>query len=93
MHSFEELRKEYPQFVYRGFDYDICDGIISISYDFEISGLEEFHPTWKIRYSDFIKDIADAHEPRYVASRISICYGSFIQLECRLPACLTDSCI
>ncbi|MBQ9886234.1 MAG: hypothetical protein IJM37_05190 [Lachnospiraceae bacterium] len=62
MHSFEELRKEYPQFVYRGFDYDICDGIISISYDFEISGLEEFHPTWKIRYSDFIKDIADAHE-------------------------------
>ncbi len=50
MHSFEGLREAYPRFIYHGFNYDISEGLINISYDFEIEGLEEFHPTWRIPY-------------------------------------------
>ncbi len=51
MHSFDGLRKEYKRFIYHGFEYSLCDNSINIKYDFEIEGLESFHPEWKIPYS------------------------------------------
>lgn len=46
--TFDELRKSYDTFLYKDFKITEKSDEIAISYDFEIQGLSEFHPTWVI---------------------------------------------
>lgn len=46
MAQFEELRERFPSFIYHAYHVQMSDGACRITYDFEIPGLSEFHPTW-----------------------------------------------
>ena len=46
MGKFEEFRKKYPEFVYKGFSVEEKKDSIVVRYDFAITGLSEFHPQW-----------------------------------------------
>lgn len=48
MKQYEMLRKQYPQFIYHGFEIAEEPGKVCITYDFEIPGLSFFAPTWEI---------------------------------------------
>ncbi len=48
MKTYESLRKQYKQFIYRGFEVTEEPGKVCITYDFEIPGLSSFAPTWEI---------------------------------------------
>lgn len=51
--KFDAFRKQYPVFVYRDYHIEIVDGeYVQLTYDFEIPGLCEFHPSNKIRTSN-----------------------------------------
>ncbi len=45
---YKKCRKDYPTFTYQGYSYDLNDDGISMTFDFSIDGLSEFHPTWFI---------------------------------------------
>lgn len=47
MFSYTELRKEHPEFIYRGYEIEESADKVWIAYDFEIPGLASFHPTWE----------------------------------------------
>lgn len=47
MYCFEELRKEYTQFVYKSYNIEKNADVIRVTYDFEITGLSEFKPYWE----------------------------------------------
>ena len=45
---YKKCREDYPTFTYQGFSYDLDESGISMTFDFSIDGLSEFHPTWYI---------------------------------------------
>ena len=45
---FDELRREYPQFVYSGYSVSEQEDGLHLSFDFSIPGLCEFHPQTRI---------------------------------------------
>ncbi|QFJ54836.1 hypothetical protein [Pseudobutyrivibrio xylanivorans] len=45
---YKKFREDYPTFTYQGYSYDLNDSGISMTFDFSIDGLSEFHPTWSI---------------------------------------------
>lgn len=47
MRTFDELRKQYTQFIYRDYHLTREGNCYKIVYDFEIPGLCEFHPGWE----------------------------------------------
>ena len=47
MFSYTELRKKYPEFVYRGYEIEESADRVGIVYDLEIPGLASFRPTWE----------------------------------------------
>ena len=49
MSDFIKFRSQYPEFVYRSYDLTETDDSINISYHFQITGLSEFSPQWKIK--------------------------------------------
>lgn len=46
MSKFELFRKEYPEFIYHGFEASQEENKIKVKYHFEIKGLSEFCPEW-----------------------------------------------
>lgn len=46
--TLSELHAAYPEFLYRGYETAYRDGALHIRYDFAITGLTAFHPTWAI---------------------------------------------
>lgn len=46
MEKYQELRKTYPRFFYRGYEVSEDDRECRLTYHFEIEGLETFAPTW-----------------------------------------------
>ena len=46
--TFSELRLKYPKFIYHAYESHYADGMLHIRYQFEIEGLCEFAPEWKI---------------------------------------------
>lgn len=48
MEDFLRFRAEYPEFVYESCRYEDHGDRLDIVYDFRVSGLAEFHPTWSI---------------------------------------------
>ena len=57
MSLYDDLRVKYPEFSYNGFEIIEQNDNYVITYSFEISGLEEFNPTWTIKKGK--KDIVD----------------------------------
>lgn len=51
MSDYEKFRSEYPEFVYKNYELTETDETINIKYSFQITGLSEFSPEWKIRKS------------------------------------------
>lgn len=47
MFSYTQLRKDYPEFIYHGYQIKEEKERICLEYDFEIPGLSSFHPTWE----------------------------------------------
>lgn len=45
---FDELRREYPQFVYSGYSVSEYEDGLHLSFDFSIPGLCEFHPQTRL---------------------------------------------
>ncbi len=45
---YNKSRVDYPTFTYQGYHYDLDKDGISMTFDFSIDGLSEFHPTWYI---------------------------------------------
>ena len=45
-HTYNELRKTYTEFVYKSFDIQETECEIKITFNFEITGLSSFAPTW-----------------------------------------------
>lgn len=52
MKTYEECRKKYKEFIYRDYHVEKCDDTLKLTYDFEISGLSEFHPEVTIDLSN-----------------------------------------
>mgnify|MGYP000443611600 FL=1 len=51
--KFESFRKQYPVFIYKDYHIFVKDGeYVELTYDFEVSGLCEFHPSNRIRTSN-----------------------------------------
>lgn len=48
MKNYEMLREQYPMFIYHKYHIEEDEKNITFHYDFEISGLTHFHPTWTI---------------------------------------------
>lgn len=44
--KYTELRKQYPEFLYRGFSLEKSGDGFDVVYDFEIPGAAKFHPSW-----------------------------------------------
>ena len=45
--DFISLRKQYKEFWYKGFSYEIEEGFYKVTFSFEIPGLSEFETVWK----------------------------------------------
>lgn len=45
--DFISLRKQYKEFVYKGFSCEVQEGFYVVTYVYEISGLSEFETVWK----------------------------------------------
>ena len=57
MHKFNQLREQYPTFVYHGYKIDLTSELCKIQYHFEIEGLTEFHPEWHFKLDgDFVAE-------------------------------------
>ncbi|MBE5912099.1 hypothetical protein [Pseudobutyrivibrio sp.] len=54
---YKKCRHDYPTFTYQGYSYDIDDAGISMTFDFSIDGLSEFHPTWYIPRINKIEEV------------------------------------
>ena len=67
--KFDAFRKQYPEFIYRDYHIDIVDGeYVELTYDFEIPGLCEFHPSNRIRTSNLeIINSPDSSYARVIA--------------------------
>ena len=52
MFSYTQLRKDYPEFIYHGYQIKEEKERICLEYDFEILGLSSFHPTWEFPKKD-----------------------------------------
>jgi hypothetical protein len=50
LHSFEDLRIKYPQFIYHGYRFDVSHEALDVSFRFEIPGLSIFEPTWSFPF-------------------------------------------
>ena len=53
---YKKCRNDYSTFIYKGFSSNLKEEDLSITYDFSIEGLSEFHPTWIIPRINKIKD-------------------------------------
>lgn len=47
-HSYQELRKSYPEFIYESFEINESDDEIKVVFHFEITGLSAFAPCWTL---------------------------------------------
>lgn len=47
MNQYEDYRKQYKTFEYTGFDIESEEGLLKITYHFNIPGLSEFNPKWR----------------------------------------------
>ena len=45
--DFISLREQYKEFVYKGFSYEVTEGVYQVTYSYEIPGLSEFETVWK----------------------------------------------
>ena len=54
---YQKCRLDYPTFTYEGYKYDLDESGISMTFDFSIDGLKEFHPTWFIPRINNISDL------------------------------------
>lgn len=48
-----ELRKQYPKFIYHGYNVAETNDDIEITYEFEICGLSKFYPKWSFKKDEF----------------------------------------
>ena len=49
MSKYKQFRSEYPEFIYKSYELSENNDDILIKYNFEIKGLSEFSPEWKIK--------------------------------------------
>ncbi len=54
--EYGELRDKYRNFIYKGYTHEIREGTLYISFSFEIEGLSDFTPEWKIPVSRRVFD-------------------------------------
>lgn len=47
MEKFKQFRKQYPEFIYKSYELSQQDDMLVVRYYFEITGLEQFTPSWK----------------------------------------------
>ena len=52
MFSYIQLRRDYPEFIYHGYQIKEEKERRCLEYDFEIPGLSSFHPTWEFPKKD-----------------------------------------
>lgn len=45
--DFISLREQYKEFIYKGFSWDITEGMYQVTFSYEIPGLSEFETVWK----------------------------------------------
>ena len=45
--DFVSLREQYKEFVYKGFSYEVTEGVYQVNFSYEIPGLSEFETVWK----------------------------------------------
>lgn len=46
---YNKCRQEYQEFIYQGYEYNNSYSELTITYNFAVPGLSEFHPTWTIQ--------------------------------------------
>ena len=46
LHQFDELRSEYPEFLYKGYETSYTGDGLEVIYRYEIPGLSDFHTRW-----------------------------------------------
>jgi len=57
---YKQCRSDYPTFTYQGYHYSLEDNGLSMTFDFSIDGLSEFHPTWFIPRIHNVEEIDEA---------------------------------
>lgn len=83
--KFESFRKQYPVFLYKDYHISVKDGeYVELTYDFEVTGLCEFHPKNKIRTSNL--EIANSPDSE-VAKRLAFSLGMVELISYWKPMC------
>lgn len=60
MSKFNQLRKEFPSFVYHGYSTELNDNTFKIKYHFETIGLAHFYPEWEFKVSKSVDKIDES---------------------------------
>ena len=83
--KFENFRSKYPVFIYKDYHIDVVENeYVKLTYDFEIPGLCEFHPTNQIR----ISNLKIVNDPKSVsAEKIAFSLGMVELISYWKPVC------
>ena len=50
MEKFKQFREQYPEFIYKSYELSQQDDMLVVRYYFQITGLEQFTPSWKFPF-------------------------------------------
>ena len=82
MSKYEQFRSEYPEFIYKSYELTENNEDILIKYHFEIKGLSEFSPEWKIKKPDAKKITDDIKLRKLVFSLGMVELVSYWKITC-----------
>ena len=87
---YKKCREDYPTFTYQGYSYNLDDTGISMTFDFSIDGLSEFHPTWSIPRINEVASLDEALIDEMVFSLGMVELISYWKIACPPTVIIKD---
>ncbi len=87
---YNKCRIDYPTFTYQGYKYELDEAGISMTFDFSIDGLSEFHPTWYIPRINQVSEIDETLIDDMVFSLGMVELISYWKISCAPTVIIND---
>ncbi|MBR5636499.1 MAG: hypothetical protein IKW81_06170 [Pseudobutyrivibrio sp.] len=87
---YKKCREDYPTFTYQGYSYDLTESGLSMTFDFSIDGLSEFHPTWSIPRINKVDEIDEELIDEMVFSLGMVELVSYWKIACPPTVIIKD---
>lgn len=87
---YKKCRLDYPTFTYQGYSYELTESGISMTFNFSIDGLSEFHPTWSIPRINKVENIDEALIDEMVFSLGMVELVSYWKIACPPTVIIKD---